>query len=99
MGTDFDPHGAARKRIERYAVTRVVGSPIAPYYLAWFEMLHGATEHTTRRIVEGYIQMGLGRVFGLQALDDVALDDERTIFPFQPDFFRPRRPESRRGRV
>ena len=51
-----------------------------------FKVLHAAAEHGPGGIIEGQVKMGMGRVFGLEPLDNETLDYKRTIFPLQPDF-------------
>jgi hypothetical protein len=87
VGADFDANGFTGERIELDAVARVIRPPIAPRDLTGLKMLDAAAKHGTGGIVERHVQMSLGRVFGLQPLDDVALDDERTLFSLQPNLF------------
>lgn len=83
----LDASCALWQRIKGYAIGRVVGPAVAVGDLPGLKVLHGTAKHLPRRVVEGHIEVGLRGILGFQALDDIAGDDERSLFPFEPDFF------------
>jgi hypothetical protein len=54
--------------------------------LPGLKVFYGTAEHLPHRIVKSHIEMGLGGILGFQPLDDIAGDDERPFFTFEPDF-------------
>ncbi len=48
-------------------------------------MLHTAAEHVAARIVEGHVEMRLGRILCFEPFEHVASDDQRPFLAFEPN--------------